>query len=537
MGKATENPVRDKATEIHQRYGLERVIPSNTREIIANLNIHTFADVVPRLERSGFDFHGDRQSDDATSPEIHRSALLTSIEQAGEILIPVEVDEEGHLLDGFRRVAIAHALNLEEIPVVVLKGWWGDPAQVLEQKRSYIREINTTARVLGLHDRKDLARKLLGEDEQRFGAGEVASRQSYGLIAAQTGLSQHTVEDLEKAHYYLRYRARCEGEQRLRGDGRLRATTPIPPEGRLDEQDAWGRGFPDDNRKRSLAGLQEAAGERRLLLGKQPQGPERQEREALLEDALAVLSPRMIALDREREETKKQQEVKAQEAAATKARREAEVESARRRQTTEGQPAGTSYPASDAVIRERLADRPDARTTGDLGSSTPAPAQGPPQSGITPRDHTVDTLLGQRRFEFDVEDSTWREEGVRLVYMSQPDWWIERDGETFTAAASQGRRERFDTLADAQSFIVRLHKKWWPWGRSEALLNKEGHRQWLILFRPGHPKASLYLAVNADMTRLDWQAEGEVRELQEFAELWHEDSAETEAEEPARGRE
>ena len=312
--------------DIRRRYGLNRVVPPNPQEILANLDLETFARVMPRPERSSLYRDLDTQTDDATRPEIERSAFFNSITGSGEVLIPIEVDAEGHLLDGFRRVAISRALGIDRIPVVVLTGWRGDPLRVLELKRSYIREVNATTRHLGLSERRDMAKALLGADEQRFRAGEVQSRQSYGLIAAQCGLSQHTVENLERDEYYLRYRSRCEGEQRLRGDERLRATSPIPPERRLDVNAAWRRGFGDISPRRSLSGLEDAAKKRRKELGQLPEGLDRDEKLALLEDSIAVLTPRMEELEKGKEGDRLDKEKRAEE----RAKREAEYELSRK---------------------------------------------------------------------------------------------------------------------------------------------------------------------------------------------------------------
>ena len=159
---------------IHRRYELTRVVPPNPREILANLDLETFAKVMPRPERPNLFRDLDAQTDDATRAEIERSALFNSIEEAGEVLIPPEVDEEGHLLDGFRRVAISRALGIDRILVVVLTGWRGDPLQVLELKRSYIREVNATTRHLGLSDagrwrRISSGRTSSGSSRARFG--------------------------------------------------------------------------------------------------------------------------------------------------------------------------------------------------------------------------------------------------------------------------------------------------------------------------------------------------------------------------------
>jgi hypothetical protein len=252
--------------EICKRYGLIREVPSNPQQVLARLNRVTFSDVMARPEKK-FRYSIDQQSDDPNAEDVEHSALFSSISEAAEVLKPLEIDDAYNIVDGFRRDFIAQALGIEEVPVVVLKGWRGSPQEVEEQKRSYIREVNTTGRYLDLDDRRRLAKKLLEEDEQRFLRCEVKYRQSYALIAAQTGLSQRTIETLERDHCYLRYRARCKGEQRLRGDGRLRSTTPIPPEQRLEERDAWSRGFPDmTGRKRSIAGLEEAANQRRESL-------------------------------------------------------------------------------------------------------------------------------------------------------------------------------------------------------------------------------------------------------------------------------
>ena len=356
--KLTAKSVRKgekQATVIRKRYGLDRVYPPDAAERLVRLNLEAFIDVMPRPEgptNHGYD--SEHLSDDVHAPGHKRSALLLSIEESGEVLTPIEADEDDNLLHGFRRILIAKAMGIvKEVPLVILTGWRGDPQQREEQKRAYIREVNLTGRHLSLAEKKKLARRLLGEDERRFKSAEVKLRQTYALIAAQTGLGQRTVENEERDHHYLRFRARCEGEQRLRGDGNPRGTSPIPPEKRLMEEDAWRRGFgPDASKKRSVAGLDEAAKERRKLLGELPEGDERLEQEALLSDALAVLKPTMERLEVERAEAKAKKE--AEEERRRKAREQREAE-AREREAEERRQA-------EATLKDR-------RETGSKGAA------------------------------------------------------------------------------------------------------------------------------------------------------------------------
>ncbi len=312
MSELTENQVRGETDQIHEirkRFGLTREVVSDSKELLKRLNRETFAGVMPRPERTGSYGDRDDQSDDVKSVEARRSSLLISIEEAGEILQPIEVDPDNNLLDGFRRVQIAQSLGIESLPMVILGGWRGDKQQVEALKFAYIREVNLTSRVLSLDDRRKLANQLLGEDELRFLSGEVANRQSYGLIACQVGLNQRTVEGLERDNHYLRFRARCEGEQRLRGDGRLRATSPIPPEMRLDGRDAWQRGFDKASPRRTISGLQEEAKKRRKFLETLSVGPDRRQKEALLEDAVKVLMPVMELQEREQAVAKEKRDI------------------------------------------------------------------------------------------------------------------------------------------------------------------------------------------------------------------------------------
>jgi hypothetical protein len=114
--------------------------------------------------------------------------------------------------------------------------------------------------------------------------------------------------------------------------------------------------------------------------------------------------------------------------------------------------------------------------------------------------------------------------GNRLICASYPNWWIEDEGEGFAAVASLGRRERFETLAEARTFVAHLHKKWWRWHECDSWINKDGNRRWLIVRAAGQ-EASLYLAVAGDLRRLEWRVDGDYRELQRKAQLWEEDAA------------
>ena len=114
------------------------------------------------------------------SPDEYDS-LKADISERG-VLVPIEVDEEGNILDGHHRVQICLELGIESWPRLVRTGLSE------EEKRQHARKLNLARRHLNQEQRRDLI------DAQLTETSELADRQ----IAAGLGVSHHTVSSRRK---------------------------------------------------------------------------------------------------------------------------------------------------------------------------------------------------------------------------------------------------------------------------------------------------------------------------------------------------
>ncbi len=83
------------------------------------------------------------------------AALEADILERG-VLVAIEFDEDGNVLDGHHRLAICRKHGIEDYPKIVREGW------TEEQKRTHSRRMNLARRQLS----RDQKRKLI-EDELR----------------------------------------------------------------------------------------------------------------------------------------------------------------------------------------------------------------------------------------------------------------------------------------------------------------------------------------------------------------------------------
>ena len=97
---------------------------------------------------------GPYQLLDPPSPEDY-AALKADIAERG-VMIPVELDEDGNVIDGHHRKMICEELGITDYPTVIRRGW------TEEQKRTDSRRMNLARRQLTREQR----RKLI-EDELR----------------------------------------------------------------------------------------------------------------------------------------------------------------------------------------------------------------------------------------------------------------------------------------------------------------------------------------------------------------------------------
>lgn len=103
-------------------------------------------------------------------------ALRESIEKNG-VLVPVEYDENGHILDGHHRVAICKSLGITEWPRFVRKGLSE------EEKRSFARSINFARRHLDTKQKQKVIQAQLKDTPSA----------SNRAIAAKLGVDHKTV--------------------------------------------------------------------------------------------------------------------------------------------------------------------------------------------------------------------------------------------------------------------------------------------------------------------------------------------------------
>ncbi|WP_099864709.1 MT-A70 family methyltransferase [Pararhizobium haloflavum] len=110
-----------------------------------------------------------------------RAALEASIVQHG-VLVPVEYDENGEILDGHHRVEICESLGLVDWPRFVRKGLAED------EKRTLARELNVSRRHLNAEQKRALIADQLRDTPS------ISSR----AIAAMLGAHHSTVEKVRK---------------------------------------------------------------------------------------------------------------------------------------------------------------------------------------------------------------------------------------------------------------------------------------------------------------------------------------------------
>jgi hypothetical protein len=106
--------------------------------------------------------------------------LYESIKEHG-IIHPVEVDEEGNILDGHHRFSIAEQLGIH-CPTIVRKG------MTEEQKRNYARSMNVARRHLNSAQKRAIIADVLSDSPER----------SNNSIAKELGVSDMTVASVRK---------------------------------------------------------------------------------------------------------------------------------------------------------------------------------------------------------------------------------------------------------------------------------------------------------------------------------------------------
>ena len=113
--------------------------------------------------------------------EEEREALKASIAEHG-VRVPVEVDEEGNILDGHNRFDIARELGVP-CPITVKNGLQTD-----DDKRAYARELNCARRQMTIEAKKKIAREMIRENPER----------SSRSVARAVGIDHKTVISLRE---------------------------------------------------------------------------------------------------------------------------------------------------------------------------------------------------------------------------------------------------------------------------------------------------------------------------------------------------
>jgi hypothetical protein len=146
-----------------------------------------------------------------------RLALVADIRVRG-IIVPIVVDEDGNVIDGFHRLSIAQALSLPlaEVPFRVVKGL------SLAEKQALAEALNTHRRHLSQAQKRELVIRKLQADPQR----------SDRDVAAEVAVSDKTVASVRQA---LESTAEIPQSATRKGkDGKIRrqrsqaAPTPAP---------------------------------------------------------------------------------------------------------------------------------------------------------------------------------------------------------------------------------------------------------------------------------------------------------------------
>jgi len=88
--------------------------------------------------------------------EAEYAALKASIAERG-VLVPVELDEKGKVLDGHHRLRICREIGLKDYPTIIRPGF-SEP-----EKRAHILTLNADRRQLTVEDRRKLVAELRAE--------------------------------------------------------------------------------------------------------------------------------------------------------------------------------------------------------------------------------------------------------------------------------------------------------------------------------------------------------------------------------------
>ena len=129
--------------------------------------------------------------------------LKNDIEKRG-VMVPIEYDEQGNVLDGHHRLQICAELGIKDFPKVIRAG------MTEEEKRTHARKLNMARRQLNREQKQELIREQLRETPEK------SDRQ----IAQGLGVSNSTVsvqrKSMEKSGQL------CESHSSIGADGKER---------------------------------------------------------------------------------------------------------------------------------------------------------------------------------------------------------------------------------------------------------------------------------------------------------------------------
>jgi ParB-like chromosome segregation protein Spo0J len=173
------------------------------------------------------------------------AALKADIEARG-VMVPVEYDEHGTVLDGHHRVKACHELGIEQWPRLVRRGLTD------EGKRAHARALNLARRHLTQAQRRDLVAGQLRETPQ------LSDRQ----IAAMLGVSPSTVgpirSDLEARGDVSRLDTRNDSKGRKQPATKPKTEKPKRTAYVSEREAAVANSMPKEEREAVLSGSKTA---------------------------------------------------------------------------------------------------------------------------------------------------------------------------------------------------------------------------------------------------------------------------------------
>lgn len=193
--------------------------------------------------------------------------LKSDIQQRG-VMVPVEYDEEGNILDGHHRIQICEELGITDFPKVIRTG------MTEAEKRTHARKLNMARRQLNQEQRRELIREQLRETP------EISDRQ----IATMLGTSHLTVakqrQGMEESGELERFTSSIGADGKERPRQVERKPTPVTDDEvdrlfqEMSDDDDWQEDVVTDNDvKSALYALDELTVQHPVLSSLIPEKP------------------------------------------------------------------------------------------------------------------------------------------------------------------------------------------------------------------------------------------------------------------------